>query len=78
MPMTVEELLAQSLSLPEHDRARVAREIIASLDGENDSDAAARWLEEIRSRAGELDAGTVEAIEWGQLRKRLVDLTSTR
>ncbi|MBW2276252.1 MAG: addiction module protein [Deltaproteobacteria bacterium] len=76
--MTVEELLAQSLSLPAPERARVAREIIASLDGDTDADAAERWLDEIRRRAGELDAGSVEGVEWEQLRKRLVDLSSKR
>lgn len=76
--MTVEELLAQSLSLPAPERARVAREIIASLDGETDVDAAERWLDEIRRRAAELDAGSVEAVEWDQLRARLVELVSKR
>jgi putative addiction module component (TIGR02574 family) len=78
MPMTVEELLAQSLSLPAPERARVAREIIASLDDETDADAAERWLDEIRRRAAELDAGSAEAVEWEQLRTRLVELTSKR
>jgi len=76
--MTVEELLAQSLSLPAPERARVAREIIASLDGETDADAAGRWLDEIRRRAAELDDDSVEAVEWEQLRRRLVELTSRR
>ena len=76
--MTVEELLAQSLSLPAPERARVAREIIASLDGGTDADAAERWLDEIRRRAAELDDGSAEAVEWEQLRRRLVELTSKR
>lgn len=76
--MTVEELLAQSLSLPAAERARVAREIIASLDGVADAGAAERWLDEIRRRTAELDDGSVEAIEWEQLKSRLVEHVSKR
>lgn len=71
--MTVEELLAQSLSLPAPERARMVRAIIASLDGETEADAAERWLDEIRRRAADLDVGSVETVEWDRLRTRLVE-----
>jgi hypothetical protein len=74
--MTIDELLAETLSLPATQRARVAREIIASLDEASDADAAQRWLEEIRVRAAELDGDSVKPEEWEQLRDRLRDLTA--
>jgi putative addiction module component (TIGR02574 family) len=76
--MTIDELLAETLSLPATQRARVAREIIASLDEASDADAAERWLEEIRARAAELDGDSVKPEEWEQLRDRLRNLTDSR
>jgi Putative addiction module component len=43
-------VLAEALELPKEERATLAQELLASLDGE-DSDAAAAWTEVIRRRA---------------------------
>jgi putative addiction module component (TIGR02574 family) len=76
--MTIDELLAETLSLPANQRARVAREIIASLDEASDADASERWLDEIRVRAAELDGDTVKPEEWEQLRDRLRDVAGNQ
>jgi len=44
-------LLDDALHLPEDERADLAYEIIASLDGESDADVEKAWAEEIERRA---------------------------
>jgi putative addiction module component (TIGR02574 family) len=71
MSPTAEELLKQALSLDEKDRASVAGALIESLQQETDPDAEEAWDVEIRRRVEELESGTVEAIPWTEVRKRL-------
>lgn len=44
------DLLTEILRLPAERRARLALELLRSLDGEPDADAAAAWDEKIESR----------------------------
>ncbi len=63
MPRTPDELLAEALELPEEARARLARSLISSLDGEEDADPGEverAWLAEARQRGAEIDAGAVQ------------------
>lgn len=58
MATPTEELLAQVLRLPLRDRARVAKEVIASLDEEPaDAEAEVAWAKEIEKRARDVVAG---------------------
>jgi putative addiction module component (TIGR02574 family) len=59
-PVTRERLEAEARSLPREDRARLAEALLASLEEEAEIEQA--WRDEVRRRAAELDAGTVEAI----------------
>jgi hypothetical protein len=45
------ELLHDALALSAHDRAELAAELLASLDGLPDTDAEGAWCEEIEQRA---------------------------
>ena len=51
--------VAEMLALPEKDRAFLARQLIASLDGIVDADAEAEWHEVIDRRSREIDEGNV-------------------
>jgi hypothetical protein len=58
MATPTEELLARVLRLPLRDRARVAKEVIASLDeGSADAGARAAWAKELEVRARDVVAG---------------------
>ena len=46
-----QEILCEALALSTKERARVAAELIASIDGEPDPDADVAWAEEIERRA---------------------------
>lgn len=63
-------VLEEALALAAGERARIARELIQSLEPE-DSDAAAAWSDEIRRRVDEIEAGTAELEDWKTVRARL-------
>ena len=62
MPTLVEELSARAKTLPSHDRARLAEELLDSLHGDSDTEADAEWDREIERRVAEIEAGTVTLI----------------
>jgi putative addiction module component (TIGR02574 family) len=73
MPDSTAKLLAEALRLPIQERARLAAELIASVDGEPDADAEAAWAAEITRRAERARAGTSKGNDWEIVRQRLKD-----
>lgn len=71
--MSIQELEAEALKLPVHERARLAEALIASLDEEDE--IADAWTEEAERRYEELRSGAVEGIPsedvFSRLRSRL-------
>ena len=63
-------VLEDALTLSTDDRARIAHELLHSLEPE-DVDAAAAWSQEIRRRVDEIEAGTAELEDWEIVRARL-------
>ena len=62
MTTLVEELSIRAKTLSSHDRARLAEELLESLQGDADSEADAAWEVEIGRRVAEIEAGTVKLI----------------
>jgi hypothetical protein len=56
-------ILADALSLPAEERAGLAVELLASLDGEPDPDAEQAWVEEITARAQRARSGQSVGLE---------------
>jgi putative addiction module component (TIGR02574 family) len=54
-----DEKAAEVLALPEHDRAYLAHQLIASLDPQHDPDAETQWQQVIERRSREIDEGRV-------------------
>jgi putative addiction module component (TIGR02574 family) len=69
--MSNRKLLEAALALPLDDRAELAREIIASLDGPPDAGAEQAWAVEIRRRVREVERGGVKAVPWAEAEKRI-------
>lgn len=69
-------VLEEALALAAGERARIAHELIQSLDSE-DPDATAAWSDEIRRRVDEIEAGTAELEDWVTVRARL-EATGTK
>jgi putative addiction module component (TIGR02574 family) len=60
--MATAEMLAEMLRLPVEKRARLALELIRSLDGEPEPGADEAWAAEIDQRGAEVEAGTAETV----------------
>jgi putative addiction module component (TIGR02574 family) len=60
--MDVESLEREALKLPADDRARLARELLDSLDELSPEELDRLWLEEAGRRAAQVDAGEVELV----------------
>jgi putative addiction module component (TIGR02574 family) len=69
--MATAEMLAEMLRLPAEERARLALELIRSLDEEPEPGADEAWDAEIDRRGAEVDAGTAETITLEEYRARV-------
>jgi len=65
------DVFTEALALPPDERARLARELLASLSEGEDPDAATYWLDEIERRAKEVRDGTAQFEDWDSVRARL-------
>ena len=64
MSTDAQHLLEEALRLPLIERAAVAAELIASMDGEPDADAEAAWAAEIERRATRAVGGASTGRDW--------------
>jgi putative addiction module component (TIGR02574 family) len=64
------ELLKQALDLDATDRARIAQQLIASLEADEPG-AEELWRAEIRRRLDTIEDGSVQLEEWDEVRQRL-------
>ena len=62
MTTLVDELSARAKTLSVQDRARLAEELLASLDQEPDSEVDAAWDCEIQRRVAEVESGSVALV----------------
>jgi hypothetical protein len=63
-------ILEEALTLSEQERARLARELIHSLEPDEPR-AAAEWTQEIRTRIDQVQEGSVELDSWDAVEARL-------
>jgi len=66
MPDLVAELSAQAKALPPEERARLAEELLASLDP-HETEVEAAWDEELRRRIDEVERGAVQLVPADQV-----------
>ena len=69
--MSTEDLLAEALRLPRPERARVAEELLSSLE-EADDEIAAAWAAELERRSGDIAQGRVQTLAWETVRTEVV------
>ena len=69
--MIIEDLLAQVLRLPRPERARVAEELLSSLE-EPEEQVAAAWAVELERRSREIAEAKVQTVEWETARAEVV------
>ena len=68
---TLEKVRTEALSLPESERAELAHNLVASLDGPADGNSEAAWDAEILRRLAEIDTGTATLIDREEFRRRM-------
>ena len=61
----------EALELSASERAELAHDLVASLDGAADADAAEEWDRELLRRLHEINAGTATLIDRGKLSRRM-------
>jgi putative addiction module component (TIGR02574 family) len=71
MSSTAESILGTALTLPPNERARIAAELIASLDEGEDAGVEAAWATEIERRIAEVESGEAETSTWEETRSRI-------
>ena len=62
MASVARDLESKALKLSRRERARLAQQLISSLDQEVDADTEKLWLQEAERRLGELKSGKVAGI----------------
>jgi putative addiction module component (TIGR02574 family) len=72
------DILADILRLPAEERARLALELIRSLDGEPDPEAADAWDTEIDRRGAEVEAGKAETMSLDEYRAHVRQRRASR
>jgi len=70
--MSTEELLAQVLRLPRPERARLAEEVLSSLE-ESEDQVAAAWAQELERRSREIAEGRVQPLDWETVRGQILE-----
>lgn len=75
MAKTSDDLRNEVLALPAQERARMASELLASLDDDAlDVDEIDRvWSAETQRRAALLDAGDARTLTWSEIEQRFAD-----
>ena len=68
--MDVKALEREALNLPADDRARLVRELLASLDDFPSQELDRLWLEEANRRATQLDAGKAELVSGDEVDRK--------
>jgi putative addiction module component (TIGR02574 family) len=71
--MSSEELLARVLELPRGERARLAEELLSSLEEADEEQVAAAWAPELTRRSREVAEGKVELTDWSTARASILD-----
>jgi putative addiction module component (TIGR02574 family) len=65
--MSTDDLVIEALRLPRRDRARVAEELLASLE-ETADEVAAMWATELERRSRDVAEGRVQPVAWETVR----------
>ena len=76
--MSSDELLSAVLALPRAERAKLAQDLLRSLDESQDADLDAAWAVEIARRARDISSGTVEPVDLEVARERIANRLKAR
>jgi putative addiction module component (TIGR02574 family) len=78
MGTAADALLDSALKLPSEDRARLAAELIASLDGVPEVGVEAAWDAEVQHRLDQVDRGEAELVDWDAVKAEVAQALKRR
>lgn len=78
MSISAEALLDSALKLPSEDRARIASELIASLDGIPEAGVEAAWDAEVERRIELADQGKAQFVDWSAVKAEVAEIVKRR
>jgi putative addiction module component (TIGR02574 family) len=67
----LEKVRSEALGLTDDERAQLAHDLVASLDGRADTKADQQWDAEVLRRLDEIDSGTAALIDREEFSRRL-------
>lgn len=67
------DIFEAALELEPAERARLAQELLDSLDGGDNGGLDAQWLEELERRAQAIDEGKEQFVSWSEARQEIED-----
>ncbi|HTM43709.1 MAG TPA: addiction module protein [Polyangiaceae bacterium] len=70
--MKLDELLPEVMALRPSERAQLARDLLHSLEAEQDENWEAAWAKELEKRVRDLESGAVKAVPWEEARERIL------
>ena len=68
--MTTATIISQALSLPVHERAALAAQLLSSLDSPSEAEIEPLWLQEAAYRAAEIDKGLSKRVPAEEVRQQ--------
>jgi len=71
MTKAAKAVLGDALRLDADERAELAVEVLASLDGPSDPDAEKAWETEIQRRIDAIDSGAMTLEPWDEVKRRI-------
>lgn len=75
---SAEDILSAALELPTRERARVAHELLRSLDEAEEDGAGEAWTEELRKRLQQVKDGEVEPLNLEEVKRRFAERRAAR
>jgi putative addiction module component (TIGR02574 family) len=70
MKQAVEQVLQAALKLPDEDQLQLLSALTAAAEERGLRPFDDSWLEEVRRRSAEYDAGSVQPIPWSEVKER--------
>jgi putative addiction module component (TIGR02574 family) len=71
MTKAAESLLHEAMKLEVSERAELASELLASLEGEPEEEVEAAWAAEIQRRIERIEAGSEKLLPWDDVKRRI-------
>ena len=68
--MNTATIISQALSLPVHERAELAAQLLSSLDALSEAEIEPLWLQEAAHRAAEMDQGLSKRVPAEEVRRQ--------